>query len=278
MGKPNEVPGMAGAKTRRSVLTDNIKVICMIAAGGIAARLDMMRPARADDGGHGEGHGGNGHGEGHGGHGHGHAHGCFLKGTRIQTDNGYRRVEDLAVGDLLPTVFGGIRPIQWITRSRRTRGEGGWKKDLLAVRIARSAIAPDVPHADLYVTQGHALLIDGVLIGAGALVNGKTIALYPTDECEEFETFNIKLETHDVIYAEGAPCETLLRIAKTAREYADYQRVHGRNDTRESHCAPTFFTGGRAEIKFRIAALAPWRGPHKVDAIRTYLDQRALIV
>src|SRR5215467_3946792 len=41
---------------------------------------------------------------------------CFLKGTTIQTVDGHRKIEDLAVGDLLPTVFGGICPIQWIGR------------------------------------------------------------------------------------------------------------------------------------------------------------------
>src|ERR1700751_1523411 len=41
---------------------------------------------------------------------------CLLHGTNIQTVAGERRIEDLAVGDLLPTVFGGVRPIQWIGR------------------------------------------------------------------------------------------------------------------------------------------------------------------
>ena len=36
---------------------------------------------------------------------------CFLKGTRIWTIGGERAVEDLAVGDLLPTHSNGLRPI-----------------------------------------------------------------------------------------------------------------------------------------------------------------------
>ena len=39
---------------------------------------------------------------------------CFLKGTKIQTAEGERKTEDLAIGDLLPTMFGGLRPVQWI--------------------------------------------------------------------------------------------------------------------------------------------------------------------
>ncbi len=37
---------------------------------------------------------------------------CLLRGTKVQTTAGHRKVEDLAVGDLLPTMFGGVRPIQ----------------------------------------------------------------------------------------------------------------------------------------------------------------------
>ena len=30
---------------------------------------------------------------------------CFLKGTNVRTADGYRKIEELKVGDLLPTVF-----------------------------------------------------------------------------------------------------------------------------------------------------------------------------
>jgi hypothetical protein len=41
----------------------------------------------------------------------------------------------------------------------------------LPVRVARSAFAPDILHADLFVTGAHALLIDGALIPAANLIN-----------------------------------------------------------------------------------------------------------
>src|SRR5271166_2330250 len=65
---------------------------------------------------------------------------CFLKGTTIRTAAGDRKIEDLAVGDLLPTVFGGTCAIQWIgcylCKSDQAKPR---VKDALPVRIARSA-------------------------------------------------------------------------------------------------------------------------------------------
>src|SRR5215469_11114739 len=43
---------------------------------------------------------------------------CFLKGTAIRTVQGDKKIEDLAAGELLPTVFGGEVPIKSITRRR----------------------------------------------------------------------------------------------------------------------------------------------------------------
>ena len=84
---------------------------------------------------------------------------CFLKGTRIRTINGERAVEDLAIGDLLPTRCNGIRPIQRIGRHKYTRSDASkaWAADALPVRVARSALGPNVPHSDLYLSQQHAI-------------------------------------------------------------------------------------------------------------------------
>ena len=60
---------------------------------------------------------------------------CFLKGTRIRTITGERAVENLAVGDLLPTHSNGIRPIQWIGCYQVTRSDAAkpWAQDALPV-------------------------------------------------------------------------------------------------------------------------------------------------
>jgi hypothetical protein len=235
----------------------NLIKMGVIAASAILARLTKTKPAVAA------------------------GLGCFLKGTTIRTADGDRKIEDLAAGDLLPTVFSGICPIQWIGRSlfRKSDPTKAWVKDVLPVRVARSAIGPDVPHADLYVTKGHALLIDGVLVPVGSLINGTTITLYHARELDELEFFHIKLEVHDVIYAECAPCETLLNVDENAVNFAEYLRQFGPLTTKEAPCAPLLsFNGGRSEMKSRFrSAISLWIDHRqRLDIIRDQLEERGI--
>jgi len=211
-----------------------------------------------------------------------HHHGmCLLRGTNMQTAAGQRKIEDLAIGDLLPTVFGGVRPIQWIGRYpiRKSDPSRPWAKEALPVRVARSALAPDVPHADLFVTGRHGLLIDGLLIPAENLINGTTITLHEAHDVGELEFFHIMLESHDAIYAEGAPVEPLTCVDESAVNFAEYFRRYGIPETGQTRCAPyVSYGGGRDELKSRIrSAISPWvdrREP--IDVIRDRLEERGI--
>ena len=204
---------------------------------------------------------------------------CFLKGTTVRTADGDRKIEDLAVGDLLPTIFGGISPIQWIGRYRfkKSNPEKPWVKQVRPIRIAQSALAPGMPHTDLYLTQTHAVLIDGVLVEAGNLITGTTITRYDADELDQLEFFHVKLGRHDVIYAEDTPCETLSTVDENAVNLADYLRRYGPANRDEPLCAPRiYYEYTRGEIKscFR-SAISPWIDRRKtVDIIRDKLDAR----
>jgi len=206
---------------------------------------------------------------------------CFLKGTTIRTADGDRKIEDLAVADLLPTVFGRTCAIQWIGYYSYKRGDQAkpWVKDVLPVRVARSALGPNRPHADLYVTKEHALLIDGVLVTAGSLINGTTITLHDASEHNELEFFHIKLARHNVIYAEGVPCETVMNFDESAVNFAEYLRRYGPPTTQEAPCATLLScTGARREIKSRLrSAISPWIDRRqKLDIIRDKLEERGI--
>jgi hypothetical protein len=205
---------------------------------------------------------------------------CFLRGTSILTATGERRIEDLAIGDMLPTMFGGLRPVQWIGRYpiKKSDPSKPWVKDVLPVRIARSALGPNLPHADLYVTAGHCMLVDGVLAPAEMLINGTTITRHEPVGCEELEYYHIKLESHDVVYAEGAPAETLFYVDESAVNFADYLRQYGSHSTQDQRCAPlVHIGGGRDEMKSRLrSALSPWLDRRdQADVIRDRLEERA---
>jgi hypothetical protein len=203
---------------------------------------------------------------------------CFLKGTRIRTLSGDRKIEDLAAGDLLPTMFGGTRPIQWIGRFpvKKRDPSKPWPKAVRPVRIARSALGPNVPQADLYVTQAHGVFFDGVLVSAEYLVNDATITLYES-ELNELEFFHIKLESHDVIYAEGAPVETLLNVDEAAVNFADYFRAHGAPSCDEAPSLPMLSNWRPSGLKSRLSRAASSIDRRKrIGAIRGLLDERAI--
>jgi Hint domain len=213
----------------------------------------------------------------------GNATNCFLKGTTIRTVSGDRKIEDLAVGDLLPTMFGGLRPVQWIGRYpiKKSDPSKPWVRDVLPIRIAQSALGPNLPHADLYVTAHHSLLIDGVLAPAEALINGTTIVRDEDGEYDELEYFHVKLESHDVIYAEGVPAETLLEVNEYAVNFADYLRQYGTPATDEARCAPYVYAfGGRDELKSRFrSALSPWIDlRNEADRFRDRIEEREVMI
>jgi hypothetical protein len=144
-----------------------------------------------------------------------------------------------------------------------------------------SALGPNTPLADLYVTKEHALLIDGVLVTAGSLINDTTIILDTASEHNELEFFHIKLERHNAIYAEGVPCETLRNFDENAVNFAEYLRRYGPQATQEAPCAPLLScTGARREIKSRLrSAISPWIDRRrKLDIIRDELEERGIAV
>jgi hypothetical protein len=130
---------------------------------------------------------------------------CFVAGTLITTPGGAVPVERLAIGDLVLTAGGRVRPISWIGAGRvlATRGR---RSAATPVIVRKGALAPNVPHADMHVTKGHSLFIDGVLIPVEFLVNHRSIRW--DDQAQEVSLYHIELETHDILLANGAPAES----------------------------------------------------------------------
>lgn len=178
---------------------------------------------------------------------------CLLRGTAILTPTGEVCIEDLRIGDIVRTVHGEARPVKWIGRHLYRRSGRRWNEDILPIRISRYAIDGHSPHRELYLSPGHALFIDGVLMRATDLVNGTSIAPTRMDDRDSIEYFQIMLDTHDVIFAEGAPVETFLleeRNFERFANFAEFARLYPADqDATMAPFAPIVGCGGREHLK-----------------------------
>lgn len=132
---------------------------------------------------------------------------CFLRNTRILTPSGERKIQDLRIDDLVSTPLGS-KPIKWIPRQiiRRSISDK-WSAGAAPVVIQENAIAQGLPNRNLSVSPLHMLCINGTFVEAKDLVNGTTV-LRMQPEGDLLEYFNIEVQGHTIIYANGIPAET----------------------------------------------------------------------
>lgn len=158
---------------------------------------------------------------------------CFLAGTLITTPNGTSVVEDLSIGDMITTAGGKTVPVKWIGKQTVFTAFGPAER-VTPVRVKAHALGNTLPERDLTLTADHALLIDGHLINAGALVNGTTIDWVPLSEFDgQYTVYHIETEAHDIVLAEGAPAETFIDyVGRQAFDnYDEYQQLYGDQDS-----------------------------------------------
>jgi hypothetical protein len=181
---------------------------------------------------------------------------CLLKGTKVATSAGERAVEDLQIGDEVVTLSG-TKAIKWVGYNRYTKdADRPWQAAVMPIRVARSAIADQVPHRDLYLSPEHRVFVNDVLIPVKCLVNGTTIAPAAPDGMAAIEYYHIEFHTHEVVFAEGAPVETFME-ENAEREFftnfIEYERLYGREQSRMMPFAPIFCYSNRRQ---KLAGLA----------------------
>jgi hypothetical protein len=134
---------------------------------------------------------------------------CFAAGTLIETDTGPVAIETLKAGDLIRTMDNGLKPIRWIGM-RRISG----RADMAPIAIRAGALGN---FRDLRVSPQHRMLVSDwrsemyfgeaqVFIAAKHLTNDTTIRSMP---CDEITYVHMSFDQHEVIFAEGAPSESL---------------------------------------------------------------------
>ena len=133
---------------------------------------------------------------------------CYTAGTAILTDMGERPIEDLRIGDIVTTQAGAQRPIRWIgQRSYVGRFLGGNAR-VLPIRFRAGCLGGGLPHRDLLVSPDHAMVLENRLIAARSLVNGDSIV--QETAVDRVDYYHLELDSHDVIFAEGAASETFV--------------------------------------------------------------------
>jgi hypothetical protein len=188
---------------------------------------------------------------------------CFAAGTRILGLHGEILVEDIAVGDELVTMREGGQVTQKViwTGRRAINIRRHPQPDLVRpIRITAGAIAPGVPERDLRLSPEHAIYLEEKLFTAASLVNGTTI--YQEQTTTHVTYHHIELETHDILMANGLPCESYLDTGSKKM----FENVSG---VLVLH--PDFSRG--AETEFCALLI---RDGEALDSLRTRLSRRAL--
>ncbi|SFK65758.1 Hint domain-containing protein [Falsiroseomonas stagni] len=181
---------------------------------------------------------------------------CFAAGTAIATPGGEVAVEALSPGDLVLTDDGRAVAVTFV--GRQTLAAFFLPEERSLVRVAAGALGDGLPKRDLVLTGDHALLLEGVLVNAGALVNGTTIARVARAELpDRFTVYHVETAAHDVILAEGVPAETFMDAKGRERfdNHADYVPPPGAARKIE-HAAPRVTAPRQvpARVLARIAA------------------------
>ncbi len=152
---------------------------------------------------------------------------CFAAGTRIATEAGEAEVQKLAPGDLVRTADGRLEPVRWVGRQTINHQ---FNAGFALVRIAAGALGDSLPKRDLVLTGDHAMVLDGCLVNASALVNVDTISFVPRAGMDDLVTvYHVETERHEALLAEGAASESFCDVAgrSTYDNHAEYLETYG---------------------------------------------------
>ncbi len=151
---------------------------------------------------------------------------CFTPGTMILTPNGERPIESLRIGDLVITRDEGAQPIRWIG-GRMGAGKGR----NAPIRVAEGGILG--ARRPFLLSPQHRVLVQGyraqllcgeeeVLVAARHMINGDD---FRVAQQTAVVYIHMLFDRHQVVYAEGAPVESLHLGAEGLKALSDAGRA-----------------------------------------------------
>lgn len=132
------------------------------------------------------------------------------------------------------TAAGAAAAVKWIGR-QTVSTVFQHDDDRAPIRIAAGALSDylggdRLPARDLALTADHALLIGGMLVQAGALVNGSTIRrMTPEETGAVYAVWHVETQDHALILAEGCAAETFIDNDSRRRfdNHPEYAALYG---------------------------------------------------
>ena len=148
---------------------------------------------------------------------------CFADGTTLWTKDGDKLVEDLRPGDQLISCPGNDFPTELATllrvfRRRLSKIDLTANSKLRPIRILSGSLGEGLPKRDLLVSRQHKMLVRSKI---AQRMFGSTEVLIPAikltelpgifieERIDSVEYFHLLFDEHKIIYAEGAPTESL---------------------------------------------------------------------
>lgn len=143
---------------------------------------------------------------------------CFVSGTLVEVAGGMKPVETLSEGDEVTGYGGETLTLKKTLRRRFDARALATMPKLRPVRIMAGALGGGLPRRDLLVSRQHRMLIRSkiaermfgeteVLIPAIKLT--ALPGIYIDESVDALEYVHLLFDQHEVIYAEGAPTESL---------------------------------------------------------------------
>lgn len=159
---------------------------------------------------------------------------CFTPGTRIETPEGPRLVEELREGDHVQTKDDGAQEIQWIGSRRMTGARLFAMPRLRPIRIRAGALGVERPEEELLVSPEHRMLISGdvaralfntseVLVAAKDLLNNATVTVDLA--VREVTYIHLLLPRHQILWANGIETESFHPASATLSTLDEADRL-----------------------------------------------------
>lgn len=157
---------------------------------------------------------------------------CFVAGTLIDTPLGPVAVDALREGQLVTCLDGPPAPVRLAIRRRVTAAEIAARPAIAPIRIPAHALGRGTPARDLFLSPQHRIWLQGwqvelmfgqpaVLIPAKHLRMG---GIGPVPAPQGVDYVHLLFDRHEVVMAEGLPCESWQPAAAALDVLTDAER------------------------------------------------------